>query len=231
MAEAGTDADLVAVDFYSRYQRPTAPSCERFAAAPGAPACKTNRLRWCHTDLGANVVSYQRFLAEGRRFGGLGVSAGGSWELGAAKAPACQGVVLGKGGHQVAALLLSQAKHGLTHAPLDWPAWLQGVSGGLGAEHFDGIMMQLLMAASWRVKHLEGYCPFNHAPSFQVRRGGLPAEMSQEDVLMCVCYVAPSPGLPWPASSQPPLLHCSALRPRPCLPPRAVLRLDWRCVG
>jgi hypothetical protein len=110
VAEAGTDADLVAVDFYSRYQRPTAPSCERFAAAPGAPACKTNRLRWCHTDLGANVVSYQRFLAEGRRFGGLGVSAGGSWELGAAKAPACQGVVLGKGGHQVAALLLSQGK-------------------------------------------------------------------------------------------------------------------------
>ena len=55
--------------------------------------------------------------------------------------------------------------------PINWPVWVQGVSGGLGAEHFDGIMMQLLMAASWRVKHLEGYCPFNHAPSFQVRRG------------------------------------------------------------
>ncbi len=73
MKEGGKDADLVAVDFYSRYQRPTAPSCERFAATPGAPACKTNRLRWCHTDLGANAIGYQRFQKEGRRFGTLGV--------------------------------------------------------------------------------------------------------------------------------------------------------------
>lgn len=66
--------DLLAFDFYSRFQRPTAPSCERFAAAPGAPACKRNRLRWCHTDLGANVINYQRFVQENRRFGTLGVS-------------------------------------------------------------------------------------------------------------------------------------------------------------
>lgn len=67
-------ADLVAADFYSRYTRLTAPSCDRFAAAPGAPACKANRLRWCHTDLGANALSYPRFQKEGRRFGGLAVS-------------------------------------------------------------------------------------------------------------------------------------------------------------
>jgi hypothetical protein len=71
--DGGKGADLVAVDFYSRYQRPTAPSCERFAAIEGAPPCKTNRLRWCHTDLGANAISYQRFQKEGRRFGTLGV--------------------------------------------------------------------------------------------------------------------------------------------------------------
>lgn len=73
MLEEGGGYDLVAVDFYSRFQRPTAPSCDRFAAAPGAPACKPNRLRWCHTDLGANIIAYPRFLREGRRFGGLEV--------------------------------------------------------------------------------------------------------------------------------------------------------------
>lgn len=85
--DGGKEADLVAVDFYSRYQRPTAPSCERFAATPGAPACKPNRLRWCHTDLGANAISYQRFQKEGRRFGTLGVRFAcavwpGSWRRG-----------------------------------------------------------------------------------------------------------------------------------------------------
>lgn len=47
------------------------------------------------------------------------------------------------------------------------PLSSQAVSGGLGAEHFDGIMMQALMAANWSVAHLEGVCPFNHAPSLQ----------------------------------------------------------------
>ena len=44
---------------------------------------------------------------------------------------------------------------------------LQSVSGGLGAEHFDGVMMQLLLADGWRVRHLHDACPFNHAPSLQ----------------------------------------------------------------
>ena len=128
MVEAGKDADLVAVDFYSRYQRPTAPSCERFAAAPGAPACKTNRLRWCHTDLGANVVNYQRFLAEGRRFGGLGVR-------GQEAAGSCRGICTpgrGAGGGAAAgggiAAIAGQARaDACPSLPLllfAWPAWM-----------------------------------------------------------------------------------------------------------
>ncbi|GAB4821860.1 hypothetical protein N2152v2_008906 [Parachlorella kessleri] len=68
--EAG-DVDLVAFDFYSRFQRPTAPACERFAAWSDRPHCKRNRLKWCHTDLGANAINYPRLLAEKRRFGTL----------------------------------------------------------------------------------------------------------------------------------------------------------------
>ena len=40
------DTDIVAFDFYSRFQRPTAPACERFAAWPNRPNCKRNRLKW-----------------------------------------------------------------------------------------------------------------------------------------------------------------------------------------
>lgn len=36
------DADLVAMDYYSRYQRPTGKPCERFAAEGHKPACKQN---------------------------------------------------------------------------------------------------------------------------------------------------------------------------------------------
>lgn len=63
--------DIVAFDFYSRYARPTAPQCERLArvGSPGAPACKRNRLRWCHTDLGSFALRAARFQAEGRGFG------------------------------------------------------------------------------------------------------------------------------------------------------------------
>ncbi|KDD76615.1 hypothetical protein H632_c160p2 [Helicosporidium sp. ATCC 50920] len=78
-ASQGADADIVAFDFYSRFQRITAPSCERFAAAAAPPLagprpgpgglCKANRLRWCHTDLGANVLRRSRFYDEGRSFG------------------------------------------------------------------------------------------------------------------------------------------------------------------
>lgn len=66
---AADDVDLVAFDYYSRYQRSTGPPCYRFSAEPGGPACKRNLLKWCHTDLGANVFSYPRFVGEDRRFG------------------------------------------------------------------------------------------------------------------------------------------------------------------
>lgn len=36
------NADLIAMDYYSRYQRPTALPCERFAAEQGKPFCKQN---------------------------------------------------------------------------------------------------------------------------------------------------------------------------------------------
>ena len=42
LAQAG-NMDIVAFDYYSRYQRPTAPPCERFAQAQGLPACKVNK--------------------------------------------------------------------------------------------------------------------------------------------------------------------------------------------
>lgn len=37
------DADVIALDYYSRYQRATGPPCTRFAASEGAPPCKENR--------------------------------------------------------------------------------------------------------------------------------------------------------------------------------------------
>eukprot|EP00887_Chlorella_sp_A99_P006362 scaffold3.g6362.t1 len=73
----GAATDLVAFDFYSRFQRVTAPACVRFWAWDGSPACKRNRLRWCHTDLGANALNYQRFVRERRRYGALGTVAEG----------------------------------------------------------------------------------------------------------------------------------------------------------
>ena len=68
--------DLVAFDFYSRYQRPTMPSCERFSSehagsttgAPAAP-CKKNTLQWCQTDLGSVAIRRRRLLDEDRSFG------------------------------------------------------------------------------------------------------------------------------------------------------------------
>ncbi|GFR42383.1 hypothetical protein Agub_g3254 [Astrephomene gubernaculifera] len=63
------DTDVVAVDFYSRYQRPTAPPCERFEEGPGLPPCKENDMRFCQTDLAANAHRLSRLLAEERRWG------------------------------------------------------------------------------------------------------------------------------------------------------------------
>lgn len=71
------DAELVALDYYSRYQRSTALPCERFKQEAGAPACKQNLLRWCHTDLGANVLHWPKLLAGNHRFGELAPFAGG----------------------------------------------------------------------------------------------------------------------------------------------------------
>jgi len=62
------EVGIVAFDFYSRYQRPTAIACDRFAAGPGAPPCKENLLRFCNTDLAADVYNWKRFMAEGRGF-------------------------------------------------------------------------------------------------------------------------------------------------------------------
>lgn len=45
--------------------------CERFGQQEGAPTCKLNKLRWCHTDLGANAMRWPRLMAEDRRFGSL----------------------------------------------------------------------------------------------------------------------------------------------------------------
>ncbi len=47
------------------------PACERFGREHHAPACKMNELRWCQTDLGANVLRWPRWMREGRRFGGM----------------------------------------------------------------------------------------------------------------------------------------------------------------
>jgi hypothetical protein len=64
--------DIVAFDFYSRYLRPTAPACDRFAARPApAPLCKQNLLTWCHVDLGAVALSWRRWREEGRGFGAV----------------------------------------------------------------------------------------------------------------------------------------------------------------
>ncbi|MEW5307790.1 MAG: hypothetical protein WDW36_010166 [Sanguina aurantia] len=62
---------LVALDYYSRYQRPTARPCERFAAGASFPSCKANGVRFCNTDLAANVINWRRWRSEGRSFGML----------------------------------------------------------------------------------------------------------------------------------------------------------------
>ena len=40
-------------------------------AEDGAPKCKVNRMRWCHTDLGAVVYRWGRMMREDLRFGKL----------------------------------------------------------------------------------------------------------------------------------------------------------------
>lgn len=43
LLQTGVDKDIVALDYYSRYQRPTGPPCTRFAADDDLPHCKTNK--------------------------------------------------------------------------------------------------------------------------------------------------------------------------------------------
>ena len=43
LIEANQQVDVVALDFYSRYQRVTGPPCDRFAHYNGLPPCKVNR--------------------------------------------------------------------------------------------------------------------------------------------------------------------------------------------
>eukprot|EP01023_Acetabularia_acetabulum_P013725 TRINITY_DN16639_c1_g2_i1.p1 TRINITY_DN16639_c1_g2~~TRINITY_DN16639_c1_g2_i1.p1 ORF type:complete len:415 (+),score=54.24 TRINITY_DN16639_c1_g2_i1:48-1292(+) len=66
-----SDADLVALDYYSRYQRATGVPCERFAAEEGKPSCKVNHLQWCLTDLGANFMRVRKLVLDGWKFGVL----------------------------------------------------------------------------------------------------------------------------------------------------------------
>lgn len=40
-------------------------------ASEGDAPCKVNRLKWCHTDLGATAYRWRRLVEEDRRFGGL----------------------------------------------------------------------------------------------------------------------------------------------------------------
>jgi hypothetical protein len=65
--------DIIAFDFYSRFQRITMPACDRFASqsTPSASLCKRNHLKWCQTDLGGAALNYPRFREENRKFGDI----------------------------------------------------------------------------------------------------------------------------------------------------------------
>lgn len=59
------DVDLVAFDYYSRYQRSTGPPCLRFAAGADFPRCKDNKLvPLIHAmeklDLGSPVAAFRK---------------------------------------------------------------------------------------------------------------------------------------------------------------------------
>jgi hypothetical protein len=75
--ESGSRPDIIAFDFYSRFQRITMPACDRFASqlpstdTPAPPLCKRNHLKWCQTDLGAAALNFRRFQEENRKFGDI----------------------------------------------------------------------------------------------------------------------------------------------------------------
>ena len=65
-----TALDMIAFDYYSRYQQITMPACDRFTSqSSSGPLCKRNNLKWCQTDLGAAALNYHRFREENRKFG------------------------------------------------------------------------------------------------------------------------------------------------------------------
>lgn len=111
------------------------------------------------------------------------------------------------------------------------PPWLahpccaQAVSGGLPAEHFDGVMMQLLMAANWRVKHLEDVCPFNHAPSPQASLAGRLGQRGAHDPPLQPARIVCQPALPWLRAAT------TSRRPSPTPFATSVVRLAGRRVG
>eukprot|EP01024_Parvocaulis_polyphysoides_P035578 TRINITY_DN3153_c0_g1_i1.p1 TRINITY_DN3153_c0_g1~~TRINITY_DN3153_c0_g1_i1.p1 ORF type:complete len:375 (-),score=48.81 TRINITY_DN3153_c0_g1_i1:204-1208(-) len=68
---ATKNADLIALDYYTRYQRATGIPCERFQKEEGKPPCKVNHLQWCKTDLGANIMKIRKLVLNSWQFGVL----------------------------------------------------------------------------------------------------------------------------------------------------------------
>lgn len=69
---AREDTDIISFDFYSRYQKPTMPSCDRFTPAFNKGRnCKRNTLKWCQTDLGSVAIRIKKLVEEERYFGML----------------------------------------------------------------------------------------------------------------------------------------------------------------
>ena len=70
MAEPSTD--IVKFDFYSRFNKPSMPSCDRFTPEYNRQVpCKRNTLRWCQTDLGSVALRREKLIKEKRYFGSL----------------------------------------------------------------------------------------------------------------------------------------------------------------
>ncbi len=132
---AEPDADAVAFDYYSRYQRPTGPPCERFAAAPGAPACK------------ANTCAPRPWRAARPRH-----SRAAPQPPNTAAAPLrSRFTEAGRGGCR-----LAWCNTDLGANALNWPRLLRedrrlggmaGEAGELAADHFDGALAESLLSA------------------------------------------------------------------------------------
>ncbi|KAI8108278.1 hypothetical protein M9434_006305 [Picochlorum sp. BPE23] len=72
LATADEDTDLVSFDFYSRFNRPTMPPCDRFTPEYNhGHNCKRNNMVWCQVDLGSVAINRTRLMKEYRYFGEL----------------------------------------------------------------------------------------------------------------------------------------------------------------